>query len=121
MDAFQRRARHQRALPRYFEQARRFDHQKGAKPLSATEAGVAHGLNESRRPIQFALGRLGGEELAEERLRIRRNRIEMGQKGAHFFAKFAVHCRFAQRSSVPAGSWPRSYIYGITVEPDARG
>jgi hypothetical protein len=102
--AFQRRARHECALLRDFEQARAFDQQEGAKTLATAEADVPHGVDKPRRTAQFTRYRLGGEELVEERISFGRYRIETSKKRTVFFGIFPIHRILAQRSSSLWGS-----------------
>ena len=103
MHAFERRARHQRVLPRHVEQGRAFDHQERPKPLAAAEARIAHGLEQPRRAAQFAVRRRCREEPIEERLGIGGHRIEAREKGCF--------CRSLRRH--PAVPRPCGVLYSV--------
>ena len=68
MHAFERRAGHQRARARHVEQGGRLDDQKRAKALAATEAHVAHRVEQPARARAFAVDRRRAEEPVEQRL-----------------------------------------------------
>ena len=99
MHAFQRRARHQGVLPRHVEQGGAFHHQERPEALAAIEARIAHGLDQPRRPAQFAVRRRRRQKLFEQGLGIGGDRIEAREKGA----VFGVHCVFNQRFQRPCG------------------
>ncbi len=86
--AFQRRARHQGVLPRHVEQGRAFDDQERPEPLAAAEAGIAHGLEQPRRPARFARAGRCRQQPVEQDLDVGGDRIEAREKGAIF----VVHC-----------------------------
>ena len=50
MDAFERGTRHQGMLARNPEQRRALHHQEGPEPLAGTQARIAHGIEQPRRP-----------------------------------------------------------------------
>ena len=86
MHAFERRARHQRVLPRHAEKCRRFNHQERPEALAAAQARIAHGLDQAGGTVYFAGCGLGREQPVEQGLGLRRNGVEVGKKGA-----FGVH------------------------------
>lgn len=68
VDALQGSAGHQSALTGNPEQARAFDHEKGAEPFAAAKAAVAHGFQQTRRSRQLPWERIGAEETIEKGL-----------------------------------------------------
>src|SRR5580704_16959083 len=117
MHAFQRRARHKGILPRHLEQGGAFDDQERPEAFAAVEARIAHGLDQPRRPAQFAGHWRRRQKLIEQNLDIGGHRIEAREKGAIF----VVHCVIDQRFRDTVGSYIWSYIYGITMGPIRKG
>jgi len=66
MHAFQRRARHQGVRPWHLEQGGAFHHQERPEALAAVEARIAHGLDQPRRPAQFAVQRRRRQKLSSK-------------------------------------------------------
>ena len=80
MHAFQRCAHHQGVRPRHLEQGGAFDDQKRPEALAAIEARIAHGLDQPRRPAQFARFGLCRQKPVEQNLDIGGHRIEAGKR-----------------------------------------
>ena len=95
--AFQRRARHQGVLARYAEQGGGFDHQEGPEALAATEARIAHSLDQAGRAAGFSGDRLCGQKVVEKGFRLRRNGVEVGKKRAVFRIHWGCNPAFNRR------------------------
>jgi hypothetical protein len=70
MDAFQRRPCHQGLRTPNAKQIGRLDDQERAEALSCSEARIAHGVEQARRPCEFIAYRLGRQQPIEDNLGI---------------------------------------------------
>ena len=76
VDAFERGARHQGLLAATPNSDGAFHHQERPEALAAAEAGIAHGLEQARRPAELAVERVGAQQPVEQRLGVLRDLIE---------------------------------------------
>ena len=119
----ERRAGPQRTLALDAEQPRGLDHQEGPQPLAAAERRIAHGLEQARRPRDFARQGRGRQQPVERRLDRVGNRLEpVVETRPHKVVGIVSSSGPVERRSSSAGLWPLA-APGSSAEPQgqARG